>query len=178
MKNSLIEKVKGFFKQEFESLKFATATLLDGTIVSNNEETQEFEVNQYLYIQKESTLSPAPAGKHETTEGFVLEVDEAGQIVAIYEKEDEREGESEADRVAEDVNRDDEEELKKLIKTYVATLAEINKRMEKLSSEFKAFKLSAEKEPVHKTQKSIKEVANRGDFKLKMIRDFEKLNSI
>ena len=114
MKNSLIEKVKGFFKTEFDSLKFATATLLDGTVVSNNEDTQEFEVGQYLYIQKESTLSPAPAGKHETTEGFVLEVDEAGQIVAIYEKEDEREGESEADRVSEDVSRDDEEELKKL----------------------------------------------------------------
>ena len=98
MKNSLVEKVKSFFRQEFESLKFATATLLDGTIVSNNEETDEFEVNQYLYTQKDSTLSPAPAGKHETTEVFVLEVDEAGQIVAIYEKEDEREGESEADK--------------------------------------------------------------------------------
>jgi hypothetical protein len=178
MKNSLIEKVKGFFKAEFESLKFATATLLDGTVVSNNEETQEFEVGQYLYIQKESTLTPAPEGKHETTEGFVLEVDAAGQIVAIYEKEDEREGESEADRVSEDVNRDDEEELKKLIKTYVATLAEINKRMEKLSNEFKEFRMSAEKEPVHKPSKSVKEVSDRSEFKLKLIRDFEKLNNI
>ena len=68
--------------------------------------------------------------------------------------------------------------MRKLIKTYVATLSEINKRMEKLSNEFKAFKLSAEKDPVHKSSKSIKEVANRGDFKLKMIRDFEKLNTI
>jgi hypothetical protein len=38
--------------------------------------------------------------------------------------------------------------------------------------------MSAEKEPVHKTSKSVKEVSDRSEFKLKLIRDFEKLNNI
>jgi hypothetical protein len=67
---------------QFKKEVFKSTFLEDGTEVTNNQEG-EFEVGQTLYVVKESTLSPAPAGSHMTREKLVLTVDEESTIIAI-----------------------------------------------------------------------------------------------
>jgi len=72
------------------TVKLASDKLIDGTIL----EAEEFEVGYPLFvINEDSTKSPAPFGTHETESGKLIEVDEAGTIVSISEKESEVETE-------------------------------------------------------------------------------------
>jgi major membrane immunogen (membrane-anchored lipoprotein) len=53
-------------------------------------------VGQTLYIVKDSTLSPAPEGSHETREGFIVTLDGESTIIAIASKETEGKAEVES----------------------------------------------------------------------------------
>ena len=67
---------------QFKKESFKSTFLEDGTEVTNNMDG-EFEVGQTLYVVKESTLSPAPAGTHLTREKLAVTVDEESTIIAI-----------------------------------------------------------------------------------------------
>ena len=67
-------------------VSFSTSKLIDGTVL----EAEDFIVGAPLFVVNEDgTKTPAPAGTHETEDGNIIEVDEAGIITAISEKEKE-----------------------------------------------------------------------------------------
>ena len=72
--------------EEVEEKKFVEATLIDGTVVVNDEES--LEVGQKLYVVTEEGRIDAPEGEHETTEGIIVVVDAEGIISEIKEKEE------------------------------------------------------------------------------------------
>lgn len=70
--------------EESTEAKMAAATLVDGTEVYTE---GEIATGAILYIATEEDEDPfAPEGIHETTEGLLVTVGEAGEIVAIEEK--------------------------------------------------------------------------------------------
>jgi len=83
-----IVRIKDLLGFNFKAETFATTKLVDGeTEVTTNKEG-ELQVGDTLYIVKETTLVPAPAGMHTTREGLVLTLDEESTIVKIEVKEE------------------------------------------------------------------------------------------
>jgi hypothetical protein len=78
-----IEKIINLLGLKFKKEVFASTMLKDNTTEVTNNIEDELAVGQTLYIVQESTLVPAPAGKHETREGLVLTLDEESTIIAI-----------------------------------------------------------------------------------------------
>ncbi len=66
--------------------QFATAELVDGTIVKTE---GEIEVGKTLYVETPEGDITAPLGLHETTEGLLVSVDENGVILSIEPKSEE-----------------------------------------------------------------------------------------
>ena len=96
-----IEKIAKLLNLEFGKVEtFATTSLTDGTEITNNLD-EEFKIGQELFIVNESTLSPAPEGKHTTREGLVITVDSSSIIIAMEQEASEapanEEGESEVE---------------------------------------------------------------------------------
>jgi len=73
-------------KTSTEEVKLAEATLVDGTVVKTE---GEFEVGKQLFVVTEEGDIPVPEGLHETSEGVIIGVDEAGIIVSIEEPAEE-----------------------------------------------------------------------------------------
>jgi hypothetical protein len=92
-----IEKIINLLGLKFKKEVFASTMLKDNTTEVTNNIEDELAVGQTLYIVQESTLVPAPAGKHETREGLVLTLDEESTIIAIMtaDAKDDAEMESE-----------------------------------------------------------------------------------
>jgi len=65
-----------------ESVEFAEATLVDGTVVRVD---GDFEVGKPIFVVTEEGDVPAPDAQHETTDGLIVTT-EAGVIVSIEEK--------------------------------------------------------------------------------------------
>ena len=81
--NSIVKLLGLQFKKE----TFASTFLVDGETEVTNNTDSELEVGQTLYIVKDSTLTPAPEGSHETREGFIVTLDGESTIIAIASKE-------------------------------------------------------------------------------------------
>jgi flagellar basal body rod protein FlgG len=96
-----INKIADLLGMKFKSEKFFVTKLVDGATEITNGRDDAFQVGDELFIVEDSIMKPAPSGVHETREGIVLEVDEAGRIVKISEKpeseEEERVAEAETD---------------------------------------------------------------------------------
>lgn len=90
--NSIVKLLGLQFKKE----EFTSTFLVDGDTEITNNMSNDFEVGQTLYVVKDSTLSPAPEGAHETRDGKIITVDTESIIIAIAEKEAESETEVEA----------------------------------------------------------------------------------
>lgn len=88
---------------QFKKETFASTFLEDGTEVTNNSES-ELAIGQTLYVVKDSTLVPAPAGDHKTREGLVVSVDEESTIISIASDEVEKT----------EVESGDDEEMKEM----------------------------------------------------------------
>jgi len=73
-------------KTNTEEVKLAETTLVDGTVVKTE---GEFEVGKQLFVVTEEGDIPVPEGLHETSEGVIIGVDEAGIIVSIEEPAEE-----------------------------------------------------------------------------------------
>jgi len=97
-----IDKIVKLLNLEFGKTEetFATTTLTTGEEVTNNMD-EEFKIGQELFVVGESTLTPAPEGKHTTREGLVLTVDSSSVIIAMEQETAEapanEEGESEVE---------------------------------------------------------------------------------
>lgn len=107
-KEELKELVKKYFSltemnktetetQEFtEQQEFATAELIDGTKVTNMQDS-EFEVGNVLHVITETGEHVvAPSGEHELKSGIVVTVDGEGLITGIKRPGEEGEGSLEA----------------------------------------------------------------------------------
>ena len=90
--NSIVKLLGLQFKKE----QFASTFLVDGSTEVTNNTDSDLEVGQTLYIVKDSTLSPAPEGSHETREGFIVTLDGESTIIAIASKETEGKAEVES----------------------------------------------------------------------------------
>ena len=77
-----IDKIAELLRFTFKAEKFYSTKLVDGTEVSNNLD-EDFKIGQVLYVVGDSTLTPAPAGSHETREGLKVTVDSESVIVSI-----------------------------------------------------------------------------------------------
>jgi hypothetical protein len=82
-----LKKISEMLNLHFKKEKFFTTSLVDGTEVTNNME-EDFKIGQELFIVNETTLSPAPAGKHETRDGVIITTDESSVIIAIESGDD------------------------------------------------------------------------------------------
>ena len=110
---------------ETTNVELAEATLLDGTVVKVE---GEFEVGKELLVVTDETESPAPQGRHETTSGLILSVDENGVITEIEEV------------VAEEETEVEENFSDDLINQLVSALQPSLDKIEELSNEVKALK--------------------------------------
>lgn len=115
---------------EDNNLQLASATLLDGTIVKVE---GEFEVGKQLVVETEEGDLPAPLGNHETTDGLIVSVDEAGVITSIEEVvvEEEQKEEFSNDLINELVNT---------LKPSLDKIEELSNDIKTLKGEFMEFK--------------------------------------
>lgn len=72
----------------FKAEKFMVTKLVDETEVTNGND-DAFVVGDELFIVEDSILKPAPAGRHETREGLILETGEDSVIIKIESVEKE-----------------------------------------------------------------------------------------
>jgi ribosomal protein L21E len=72
----------------FRTEKFMITKLVDETEITNGND-DAFQVGDELFIVEDSILKPAPAGRHETREGLILETGEDSVIMKIEQVEKE-----------------------------------------------------------------------------------------
>jgi len=100
-KDQLKELVKEHFNLVENSQEFDSATLEDGSKVTNDMD-EKFEVGQKLYIiDEEGNKVDAPEGDHISESGIVLTVDAEGVIVGMKEPDEAGEG-SDAEQLEEE----------------------------------------------------------------------------
>lgn len=98
-----------------ETQTFAEASLVDGTIVSNDEGA-DFAIGQTLFVTTEDgSKVVAPVGLHTTESGIAIDVDAEGKIVGIHHPDAEPEGSlaiaTETEAAAEQVAMQEEGEI-------------------------------------------------------------------
>jgi hypothetical protein len=159
--NEVIEKIKVMLGVEMKKHQFqATKTLVDGTEVYVE---GEFAVGEALFVITEEGLIAAPQGDHETSDGFIVSVDDAGIITAIEPKEGEelpQVEEVEANEDYEDEKPDDmviinettENELVEAvveaIKPLIDEIVEMKKELGKYKEKMEKFSKEPAAEPI------------------------------
>ena len=144
------EEVKEEMEEEIkeeEEMKFVEAELMDGTLVTT--EDQPLEVGVKLMILTPDAKIDAPSGEHTTSEGLVITVGEGGIIEAIEE-------------MVEAVDEQAPEELSsELVETFTSAIEKLSKELKELKSEntelkekFSKFSNKAAGEPI-KTVKNV-----------------------
>ena len=150
--------------EETKEQSFIDAELVDGTKVQVE---GELEVGKALEVISEEGNVPAPAGVHETTEGLIITVGEAGVIESIEEKE------AEATEVVEDTETEvevalEEEEvieaeevvaeesdllagIAELLAPYTEEITELKKQVEYLGERFEAISDEPAAKPITRT---------------------------
>lgn len=84
--NEAIGKIADLLGMKFKSEKFFQTKLVDGVTTITNNQEGPFTISEPLFIVGEDgIMTPAPAGRHETREGLILEVVEDGTISKIEE---------------------------------------------------------------------------------------------
>lgn len=118
-----INKIIDLLSPRIKSERFYVTKLVDDTEITNNKGEEDLlQIGDELYIVKESVLSPAPAGVHETREGLIITV---GEDSVIYKME--KKMETMEDSVVEDSIidiEDEKEDMMKKEKMTSATLAD------------------------------------------------------
>lgn len=148
--------------EETKEQSFIDAELVDGTKVQVE---GELEVGKILSVVTEEGNTPAPAAVHETTEGLIITVGEAGVIESIEEKE------SEATEVVEETETEVEvaleeeviaepvieepadllEGIAELLKPYTEEITELKKQVEYLGERFEAISDEPAAKPITRT---------------------------
>ena len=148
---------------EVVETKMASAELVDGTQV---EVDGELEVGKVLSVVTEEGLIPAPSAIHETTDGMLITVGEAGVIESIEEKE------AEATEVVEDTETEVEVALEEEVPTleqeeaetadllssiaellapYTEQITELQKQVEYLGERFESISDEPAAKPITRT---------------------------
>lgn len=152
--NEAVSKIRLLLGLNESTFKFATATLVDSTEVKT--EGELVEGASLMVVTPEGDIA-APAGVHETTEGMLVTVDEAGVIVKIEEKvaeaaEDETKDEEEVEVEMEEVEVEvpaevapvlTEEVVQAVVEVLAPVVAEIQdiaEELKKVKAQFQAFK--------------------------------------
>jgi hypothetical protein len=145
---------------ETKEAQFAEAELVDGTKVQVE---GELEVGKALEVISEEGNQPAPAGVHETIEGLIITVGEAGVIESIEEKEAEatevvEETETEValeeEVIAEPVIENESDLLAgiaELLAPYTEEITELKKQVEYLGERFEAISDEPAAKPITRT---------------------------
>ena len=146
--NQVITKLKVMLGAEEEVIikeKMAEATLVDGTEVYTEGELQAGAI---LYVRAgEGEEDPfAPEGKHETTDGMIIDVAESGEITNVEEKGseetvEEAEESFEEEEVKVDVKEDFDmeglvEAIAEMIKPQTEVIEELKKELSVLKERF------------------------------------------
>jgi len=113
-----------------EEVKLAEATLVDGTVVKTE---GEFEVGKQLFVVTDDGDVPAPEGLHETTEGIIVGVDEAGIIVSIEEP-------AEEEVVAEEKENFNEDLVNQIVGALSPKLDDLQNQINSIKGEFHEFR--------------------------------------
>jgi len=187
-----IKKIKDVLGLSFKKESFASTSLTDGTEVTNNLDS-EFMIGQVLYVVGESTLTPAPAGTHETREGWKITVDSESVIVSIEGTDAVAEDETTTETTEENMSEESEaiveetpvdvkdeviaevidallplvEEVKALAEEMRKMKTKMEQEMGSLKKDFDSFKKSPEKFSVVE-KKTYKESLD--DYKLDLIK--------
>lgn len=153
-----LNKIRATFGLE---VKLKADKLMDGTAV----EAEAFEAGYPLFIiNADGTQSPAPAGKHETESGNIVEVDETGTIVSISAKSDEvnteavdaaedttteTEVEVETEKPVEDGSKEAIGAILDELQKLIAEITSMKEKMSKMETNYEAFAKApgAEKAP-------------------------------
>lgn len=143
--------------------KFAEAVLIDGTVVKTEGELVEGAA--LMVVTPEGEI-PAPAGIHETQDGMIVTVDEAGIIVKIEEKEAEAEPTVEVEVEAEKEETFSIEGVVAAIQPLVDQVNALKAELESHKAEFSAFKGEPAAEPIKNKFKKVDEINsnNRIEF--------------
>ena len=143
---------------EVEETKFVESTLIDGTIVINDEEV--LEIGQKLYVVTEDGRIDAPEGEHETVDGIIVTVDAEGIISDIKEKE---EIEPEAEEVI----------VSEVVEAFTQAIEKLNAEIEtlrndntELKEKFQKFSNQPATVPVMDRKGFSTEVANKKASKM------------
>jgi Mg2+ and Co2+ transporter CorA len=122
-------------------VKFAEATLVDGTKITNNLE-DDFELDQTLYVVAEDgTLVMAPEGSHTLESGVVIVLDEASVITEIRSEETEETTDEEMEEVVVDVPEETSDVITaEVVEAIVEAISPVIEEIKELQEELKAFK--------------------------------------
>jgi len=163
-----INKIKEMLGLEFNKVEepkeqeFAETRLEDGTTMVTNDKEGDFEMGDVIYVKDEDgTLTPAPAGEHTLSDGYVIVLDEESRLIEIRIPESEDVGDVVDENAAseEEMSTEEEqtetmnfeEELKtikssidQMLKLMETQSADFNKEIEDLKTEVETFKKSPE----------------------------------
>jgi len=163
-----INKIKEMLGLEFNKVEepkeqeFAETRLEDGTTVVTNDKEGDFEMGDVIYVKDEDgTLTPAPAGEHTLSDGYVIVLDEESRLIEIRIPQSEDVGDVVDENAAseEEMSTEEEqtetmnfeEELKtikssidQMLKLMETQSADFNKEIEDLKTEVETFKKSPE----------------------------------
>lgn len=185
--NQVITKLKVMLGAEEEVIikeKMAEATLVDGTEVYTEGELQAGAI-LFVRAGEGADEDPfAPEGKHETTDGMIIDVAESGEITNVEEKGseetvDEAEESFEEEEVKVDVKEDFDmeglvEAIAEMIKPQTEVIEELKKELSVLKERFEV--VANEPAAAKVSKNTFKEVL--ADKETKTIARLELLRSL
>ncbi len=196
--NQVITKLKVMLGAEevvTSELKFAEATLIDGTEVYSE---GEFQPGAILFVRAGEGADEdpfAPAGKHETESGMIITVGESGEITSVEEKDGEAESVEEAEETFEEEKKEDEkmeeedkeeekefdaegliDAIAEMIKPQAEIIEELKKELSVLTERFEAVanEPAAPKVTTNTFKEVLEDKESKMSARLTMLRDLRK----
>jgi hypothetical protein len=124
---NLVEAPKVSEVEESVEEAFATATLEDGTKITNDKGS-EFAVGDKVFVEVDGEKDPAPAGDHITESGITITLDDESIITGMKRPDEEGEG-------SEDLAEDKVEEAMSAVETEETTESEVEEAFEESKEE-------------------------------------------
>lgn len=174
-------------------VKLANEKLIDGTAV----EAEKFEPGFDLFVVKDDgTKAPAPAGKHETDSGLIVEVDQEGKIVSVAPKEAEapkveveveaaKEGDVPASKSPEeiakeqrktDVNMEAFEKILMAIEEITSEMAKMKTKMSEMENKYQKFEKSPGANKFPKVTEEAFDAADPLEHRIAVLNELKKEN--
>jgi uncharacterized coiled-coil protein SlyX len=130
----LLSTQNGIEESVTETVTFATAELVDGSIVKVD---GELEVGKPLFVETPEGDVQAPSGLHQTVDGLLISVDESGIIVSI---EPVAEEEVVVEQKSEFSSEDFITTLNEILNPLKEEIASLKEQLNVVKTEFSAFR--------------------------------------